>query len=79
MIRVAGPLAPVLLESWWHGLSGPRWGLPQRPIGAAGLRARLPAPRVGGGDVDFKFVIAPRFESLRSRVFVPLALRRIGS
>ena len=23
MIRVAGPLAPVLLESWWHGLTGP--------------------------------------------------------
>ena len=46
--------------------------------GAAGLRASLPAPRVGRRDVSFKFVIASRSESLRSRILDPLALRRIG-
>ena len=46
---------------------------------AAGLRARLSANHVGGGGVSFKFMIASSSESLRSFVFGPLALRRVGS
>ena len=70
----------VLLESWQRCLSRPSSGWPLRPVvaapsarGAAGLRASLPAPRVGRRDVNFKFVIAFRSESLRSRILDPLA------
>ena len=52
------PVGPVLLEPWWRGLFGPRSGRPLRPSGAAGLRARLSATRVGGGVAIFKFVVA---------------------
>ena len=73
------PVGPVLLESWWAGLSGALSGRPLRPSGAAGSRARMSATRVGGGVATVKFAVASRSESLRSRLFGPLALRRVGS
>ena len=73
------PVGPVMLETWGRGLSGPRSGRPLRPSGAAGSRAHLSASRVNGGVFGFKFVLASRSESLRFRVFGPLALHRVGS
>ena len=67
-----------MLETWCHGLPGPRSVQPLRPSGVVGSRARLPAARVGGGVVSFNFVVASRSESPRFRFFGPMALRRLA-
>ena len=67
-----------MLETWCHGLPGPRSVQPLRPSGVVGSRARLPAARVGGGVVSFNFVVASRSQSPRFRFFGPMALRRLA-
>ena len=58
------PVGPVLLETWCHGLPGPRPVQSLHPSDVPGSRARLSGARVGGG--SFKFVVASRSESPRS-------------
>ena len=79
MIRVAGPSAPRCLRRGGATCPGRAQDGHCAQAVRLGLRARPPATHVGGGIVSFKFVIASRSESLRSRGFGPSALRRVGS
>ena len=96
-VRAARPSAPWWLSRGSAACAGsarpltggPRSARPLRPRGAAGsldcrgpgLSAQVGAAATRRRVVSFKFVIATRSESLRSRDFrvSPLALRRVCS
>ena len=65
------PVGPVMLESCWRGLFGAafRTATESKRCGRVPGQPVSYSRRLGGAVVSFKFVVASRSESLRSRVF----------